>query len=162
MKLKGTRILVDTCVWVDNYCTGRPCGETAKRFLAEAYGQGALLLYAVHTAKDVLFVLESEFKRAARQNAGTLSERMAQAAHEAALGCMFNMCGLATAAGADGSDVWLAEKYLRIHRDFEDNLVLAACKRAKADFLVTNDRALIEHADLVAKTPGQMLELMHL
>lgn len=40
-----------------------------------------------------------------------------------------------------------------LHRDYEDNLVLAACKRAQVDYLVTNDRKLLEHADLAAKTP---------
>ncbi len=162
MNLGGKRVLVDTCVWVDNYCADHAGGADAKRFLQMAVGQGAELLYAVHATKDVLYVLESEFKRAVRLELGALDEPTAQAAKRAALGCMRNMCDLATAVGADVSDVWLADKYLRIHGDFEDNLVLAACRRAKADYLVTNDRALIAHADVVAKTPREMLDLMRL
>jgi predicted nucleic acid-binding protein len=162
MNLGGKRVLVDTCVWVDNYCADHAGGADAKRFLQMAVGQGAELLYAVHATKDVLYVLESEFKRAARRELGTLDEPTVRAAKRAALGCMRNMCDLATAVGADVSDVWLADKYLRIHGDFEDNLVLAACRRAKADYLVTNDRALIAHADVVAKTPREMLDLMRL
>ena len=162
MNLGGKQVLVDSCVWVDNYCADHVAREIAKRFLAEAYAQGASLLYTVHTAKDVLYVLESEFKRSARQRLGTVDDRVAKAAKDAALGCVRNMCELATAIGADASDIWLADKHLGIHGDFEDNLVLAACQRAKADFLVTNDRALIAHANAVAKTPGDMLALMSL
>ena len=68
----------------------------------------------------------------------------------------------ATAVGADASDLWLADKYLALHRDYEDNLVLAACKRAAADYLVTNDRKLLEHADIAAKTPRQMMPILAL
>ena len=39
-------------------------------------------------------------------------------------------------------------------------MVLAACKRAQVDYLVTNDRKLLEHADLAAKTPRQMMPIL--
>ena len=162
MTLEGKKVMVDTCVWVDSYCLDHAGGEAAKRFLVKANAQGAAILYAVHAAKDVLFVLEQEFKRAARRETGGLEDGMARAAREAATACMQAMCERATAVGADASDIWLANKYLRIHRDFEDNLVLAACRRAKADYLVTRDRALMAHADVLAKTPEEMLALMSL
>lgn len=162
MSFEGSRLLVDTCVWVDSYCPSHAGAESARRFLAEAARRGSTLLYAVHAAKDVLFVLDAVYKRAARRGGEALDEAAALAAHEAALGCTRNMCELATAVGADASDIWLADRYLGIHRDFEDNLVLAACKRAKADYLVTRDKGLIAHADVVAKTPEEMLALMEL
>lgn len=162
MNVGGKRFLVDTCVWVDSYCVDHAAGASAKRFIAEAFVQGATLLFPVHSAKDVLYVLEAEFKRAARRELGSLDEKTAHAARSAALGCMRNMCELATAVGADVSDLWAADKYLGIHQDFEDNLVLSACRRAKADFLITNDRALISHATVVAKTPDEMLSLKSL
>ncbi len=162
MNVGGKLILIHTCVWVDNYCADHVAGVDAKQFLQMSFTQNAELLYAVHAAKDVLYVLENEFKRAARRELGTIDESVVLSAKKAALGCVRNMCDLATAVGADTSDIWLANKYLRIHPDFEDNLVLAACKRAKADYLVTNDRTLIAHADVTAKTPREMLELMSL
>lgn len=162
MNMSGKRILIDTCVWVDNYCANHVAGADARQFIQAAFSQDAVLLYAVHATKDVLYVLESEFKRAARREFGSVDARAAQAAKKAAYGCMCNMCDLGEAVGADVSDVWLANKYLRIHQDFEDNLVLAACRRAKVDYLVTNDRDLISHADVVAKTPRQMLDIMSL
>lgn len=162
MSADDKRYLVDTCVWVDNYCSDHVGSESARHFLAEAYRRGAVLLYAVHAAKDVLYVLENEFKRAARRESGFIDDASARAARQAALGCMKNMCSLATAVGADASDIWLADKYLEVHRDFEDNLVLSACRRAKADYLITSDRSLIAHATVVAKTPDEMLGLMRL
>lgn len=100
----------------------------------------------------MLYVLENEFKRAARRELGSVDEHVAAAAKKAALGCMRNMSEIATAVGADASDAWLANKYLSMHLDFEDNLVLAACRRAQVDYLVTNNRTFIAHADVVAKT----------
>ena len=35
-------------------------------------------------------------------------------------------------------------------------------KRAQVDYLVTNDRKLLEHADLAAKTPRQMMSILAL
>ncbi|MBR3157486.1 MAG: PIN domain-containing protein [Atopobiaceae bacterium] len=158
----GMRIMVDTCVWVDNYCPDHVGCKAARSFFDQALSLEAELLYAVHACKDVLYVLEHEFKRAAKRELGSIDESQARAARSAAWACMRNMCELATAVGADGSDVWLAEKYRRIHSDFEDNLVLAACKRANANYLVTNDKSLIAHADVLAKTPRQMSELFKL
>ena len=56
---------------------------------------------------------------------------------------------VATAVGADNSDVWLASKWEPLHGDIGDNLVLAAAKRAQADYVVTSDRQLLSHAALV-------------
>lgn len=156
------RIVVDTNVWVDSYCKEHVGSDAAKRFLSAAYEAQAELLYPVHIAKDVVFVLSQEARRTFSKRFGQLSEGMARAIRESAWACLRNMNELATPIGADASDVWLADKYLKIHPDFEDNLVLAACRRVKADFLVTNDAQLIAHADVVAKTPTQMLQLLSL
>ena len=50
---------------------------------------------------------------------------------------------IATAVGADDSDLWLACKYKPTLGDLEDNLVLAAAERAQVDFIVTGDEQLI-------------------
>lgn len=156
------RIVVDTNVWVDSYCEEHVGSAAAKRFLIAAQEAHAELLYPVHIAKDVVFVLSQEARRVFTARFGSLSESMALAIRESAWACMRNMNELATPVGADMSDIWLADKYLRIHPDFEDNLVLAACRRMKANYLVTNDAQLIAHADVVAKTPDQMLQLLAL
>lgn len=43
-----------------------------------------------------------------------------------------------------------------VHNDFEDNLILAAARRADVDFLVTEDKKLIVHANVVAKNIEDM------
>lgn len=112
--------------------------------------------------KDVLYVVQHELKRSVLASGGALDEASARAIGDAALAFVRNMTENATAVGADASDLWLADKYLALHRDYEDNLVLAACKRAQVDYLVTNDRKLLEHADLAAKTPHRMMPILAL
>ncbi len=162
MNAEGLSVVVDANVWVDSYCPEHPGTEVARRFLNLALEKGCTLLYPVHASKDVAYVVRREYQRAAARESGTVSEETSRAICELAWGCVRNMGEAATPIGADASDVWLADKYLKIHPDFEDNLVLAACRRVKADFLVTNDAQLIAHADVVAKTPTQMLQLLSL
>lgn len=156
------RIMVDTNVWVDSYCGWHAGWRDARQFLRTALEADATLLVPVHCVKDVLYVVEGEFKRAAAREHGELGEDDAHAARQTALACARSMRDLATVVGVDGSDVWLADKYLRLHADFEDDLVLAACQRAGADFLVTRDKSLLAHADVSAKTPAQMTAILQL
>ena len=142
------KIMVDANVWVDSFCVDHAESLAARAFIGQATETGALLFFPVHIAKDVLHVVQHELKRSVLA--------------DAALAFVRNMTENATAVGADASDLWLADKYLTLHRDYEDNLVLAACKRAQVDYLVTNDRKLLEHADLAAKTPRQMMPILAL
>ena len=156
------RLMIDTNVWLDNYCGWHEGNASCRDLLKLARRRGYELYYPVHALKDALYLIGIEYKRQVRGLTGTLTEAQATAAQETALGCIRNLMELATAVGADGSDIWLAEKYLPIHHDFEDNLVLAACKRIKADYLITKDAKLIKNADVLAKTPAQMVELMRM
>ena len=162
MSNRPVRVMLDANVMIDAYCCWHSEGFAAKNFLGSCDPDNVELYYPVHVLKDVLYVLTQEFKREARRVEGNLGESSALAARETAIACMRNMMELATAVGADGSDLWLADKYLPIHHDFEDNLVLAACRRIKADYLVTNDLTLIQNANVLAKTPAQMMELMNI
>lgn len=58
------------------------------------------------------------------------------------------------------TNVWFARKYKCVHEDFEDCLVLAAAQRAKADFLVTSDEALLRHAPVTALSVDDLLALV--
>lgn len=153
------KIMVDANVWVDSFCVDHAESLAARAFIGQAAEAGALML---HIAKDVLYVVQHELKRSVLASGGALDEASARAIGDAALAFVRNMTENATAVGADASDLWLADKYLALHRDYEDNLVLAACKRAQVDYLVTNDRKLLEHADLAAKTPRQMMPILAL
>ena len=57
---------------------------------------------------------------------------------------------LATPVPCDLSDIWMASKQRKLHSDYEDDLIIAAAMRAKADLLVTNDAKLCSHAPVAA------------
>ncbi len=155
-----SRVLLDTHVWLDAFDGARPRSRTANELLNACVRKGIELLYAVGTAKDVYYLVGASLKRQARAMGETLSEGQARAASTYAAACVANMDEIATAVGADSSDVWLARKYQRIHADFEDCLVLAAAQRAKADFLVTSDEALLRHAPVAALSVDDFLVLV--
>ena len=140
--------MVDANVWVDSFCAEHTESLAACAFIGQATETGALLFFPVHIAKDVLHVVQHELKRSVLAGGGALDEASVRAIGDAALAFVRNMTENATAVGADASELWLADKYLTLHRDYEDNLVLAACKRAQIDYLVTNNRKPLEHADL--------------
>ena len=154
--------MVDANVWVDSFCAEHTESLAACAFIGPATETGAVLFFPVHIAKDVLYVVQYELKRSVLAGGGALDEASVRAIGDAALAFVRNMTENATAVGADASELWLADKYLTLHRDYEDNLVLAACTRAQIDYLVTNNRKLLEHADLAAKTPRQMMPLLAL
>lgn len=154
--------MVDTNVWVDSYCGWHPGWDDARKLIQLAPKRHVALLFPVHCAKDVLYITANELKRKTIREKGSLDEHTARAARVTALACMRNMSRVATPIGADASDLWLADKYLRLHEDFGDDLVLAACKRAGADYLVTTDKGLLQHADIAAKTPAQMVQILEL
>ena len=131
------KIMVDANVWVDSFCVDHAESLAARAFIGQATETGALLFFPVHIAKDVLYVVQHELKRSVLASGGALDETSARAIGDAALAFVRNMTENAMVVGADASDLWLADKYLALHRDYEDNLVLAACKRAQVDYLVT-------------------------
>lgn len=155
-------LLLDTNVWVDNYCADHASCKVVRDMLDEAYRQGAILVYPASIVKDVFYVLGHEFRRAALANAQTdgLSESEALAVRQAVWGCVNNMCELATAVSIDDADVWKARKYRGIAGDLEDNMVLAAAERVRADYIVTSDQGLIQHSTVAALTPADMLTVL--
>lgn len=152
-------LLLDTNVWVDNYCKDHVSNDVVRELMSTAYKKGVVLTYPAGIVKDVFYVLSHEFKRVAARG-GTLSEKDALAINEVVWGCVNNMCEIATAVGVDEGDIWLARKYKSLTGDLEDNLVLAAAQRAKPDFLITSDRQLIQRATVAALTPADMLNVL--
>lgn len=104
------------------------------------------LLYPVHIIPNVFYLAFIDVKRLLRGQGS--DELVAKAARTTAWEYVNSMREIATAVAADNSDVWLASKWESLHGDIEDNLVLAAAKRAQADYVVTSDRQLLSHAAL--------------
>jgi hypothetical protein len=89
-----------------------------------------------------------------------LTDEQAKAAKTFAWDCAAQMRDIATPVPADVSDFYYAEKFRPLHADLEDDLILAGCSRARANYLVTTDKRLLRHADVSAKTPSEMLALL--
>ena len=155
-----SRVVVDTNVWLDFYLAARPGHQVAQRALLAAVEREISLLYAATGAKDVYYLTSLNLKRDARMTAGTLTQADALAIAEMSWGFVTNLCEIATAVGADNADVWLAIKYRHLHRDFEDNFVLAAAQRAKADLILTTNEALMRHAPVACLAPEGLVALL--
>ena len=66
----------------------------------------------------------------------------------------------ATPIGSSTAELWLASKLRDEHSGFEDNLIVAACRRIDADYLVTHDERLMRHAPVATATPGCLAKLL--
>ena len=153
-------IVVDTNVWLDLYLPHRAGREDARHFVERAIACGASLLFTIQTANDVFARVSINAKRWVREGKGEIDENYARAIKGLAWDCVASMRELGTAVGADDSDLWLAQKYRKLHDDFEDDLILAACTRVSADYLVTNDAKLLRHAPVAALTPSDVCVLL--
>lgn len=161
MTRPAERILLDTNVWLDAFLPERAARSAARELIALSLKLDVDLLYPVHILPDVFYLAFIDIKRLLRGQGP--DELIAQAARTTAWEYVNSMRETATAVGADNSDVWLASKWEYLHGDVEDNLVLAASKRAQADYTVTSDKQLLSHAPLagvVAVSPEDMLAVL--
>jgi len=152
-------LFLDTCVWLDLYLLDRPGRQAAQALVRYALDHDISLAYAAHSALDVYAKAAICAKRFFREG-GPLTDLQAQTAKTYAWDCATQMREVATPIPADASDFYFAEKFRPLHDDLEDDLILAGCSRARADYLVTTDKRLLRHADIAAKTPSEMLALL--
>ena len=160
MNDRGLTLMLDTNVWLGAFIASRPDSGVARDLLDAAYMHGATLAYASGSLRDVFFHVGAAFKRQAREDKGSLSEGDAAAINEIAWACAESMREMGTAVPADESDLRLAMKYRRLHSDLEDDMLIASAQRAKADYLVTSDKALIAHAPIAALSPADMIAVL--
>ena len=153
------RILVDTNVWIDAFLGHRSGHDAAMAFLAAAQMASAQLVYPVGALQDVFAILVMELKRKTRE-VGEIDETAMNVIRRVAWSCVDTLREGATAVGADESDAWLACKYRKLNWDLEDNMVLAAAKRAEVDYLVTSDRVLLAKTNVATMTPAGMTALL--
>lgn len=158
--MKGTAFLLDTNVLVDYYCGLRIGHQPARTFIERALSVDAPLFYAIESIKDAHYLIAAFHKSRARDEGRILTQAEALAANITAWGCIEHLQEIATAVGADLSDVRLATKLRSIHSDFEDNLIIAAAERAQADYLVTNDKRLLVHSPVAALSTEDALALL--
>lgn len=160
--MKQKLLLVDTNVWMCNYVPMRVGHDDAREFLRVAWENNAKLLYPAPVLKDVFNLLGLEYKRQIKAEKGEVNQADAAIVNELAWGCVQNMRDMATAVAIDDSDLWLACKYKVLSPDLEDNIVLAAAQRCKADCLVTFNQDLIRKAPVPAMLPTDVITLLQM
>lgn len=152
-------LLLDTNVWLDYYLPTRAGHAAAARVVTFAHDHQTPLLYAIHSVNDVCYIVGRTFRDELRR----LGYRPDKTSHEVTSSMvedvLSDMQTIATAVGADASDLWLAKRYHRIHPDYEDCLVLAAVERSGARCLISNDRSLLRHAPCLALSPEEYLAI---
>lgn len=159
MQVNPPILLLDTNVWLDIFLPHRPGREDALALLDTAEALSVSLVYPAQAVLDVYQKVRSDNKRWIRASR-PLTQNDALAIKRMAWDYINMMREVATAIPADTNDIALACRYRDTHDDLEDDLVLAACRRAHANYLVTTDSRLAGHAPIEAKTPAQMLELL--
>jgi predicted nucleic acid-binding protein len=149
-------LLLDTNILLD-YCLPNRAGHKTSFQLIDTCLQGDIPLYcAVSSLKDVFYLIErairSALSKEEKPNNGVSSE--------IAWGMLERIRDMVHVIGADESDVWVATKCRPLHEDFEDNMIIAACERAGASYLITNDARLREDACVPTLKPSQALALL--
>ena len=142
-------ILLDTNVWLDYFLPSRTGHHAAQSLVGQALANNTALMYPIHALPDIFYFITIDIKNALRAVYRNRDEQIARTARTTAWECVNTLRDIAVAVGADQGDAWLACSAESIHDDVEDNLVLAAARRSKADILVTNDKKLLSRAPLL-------------
>ncbi len=143
-------VLCDVNIWLDFFLGGRTHHEAARQLVLRGIEGGLVFLVPASSLSDFFFLCRSYFKQKAVEAHGALSDENGTAASEGAWAAVESLLRLATVVGADMSDAEIALKFKDIHRDYEDDLVIAAALRAKPDCLVTRDEKLQAKSPVLA------------
>ena len=150
-------ILLDTNILLDYCLPNRAEHETSFQLIDTCIQNDVQLYCAVSSLKDAYYVIERSIRNALskekKPNAGISSE--------IAWGMLERILDIIQVVGADVADVWIAFKCRTLHEDFEDNMIIAACKRVDANYLITNDVRLREDACVSTLKPCQALALLN-
>lgn len=155
--LSDMGLLLDTNVLLDCYLFNRKGHKTAMELVSCASDSDVTLYYAGHSCVDLFYLITQAQKASMRAEGIEVTEQRAGAANEYAWGCIGNLRAIAVPVPLDMRAVRVAAEYKSACRDFEDDVVLAACELADVDMLVTNDRKLQGRAPLAVCTPEEAL-----
>ena len=154
------KILFDTNALVD-FLLGREPGCSACKQVIALCDEGQHALYAASTSvKDAYYIVRSGLKRAERAAAGNVSDTQANAIAEVAWACVRQLLRTFLIVPIGRAECLDALTMRVLHDDFEDDIVLAAAREAKVDFLVTSDLKLMKHAPVACLTPTDLAALL--
>ena len=142
MAHKQQTLLLDTNVWLDYFDASRAGSKSAVELVRFACENDIGLLVTPMSCKDFYYQSAQAVKRAAREAGKDVTPDISAAAEEFAWGCLQNLVETAEVASTGLTDVRMARTIHQIHRDFEDDLVVAVAMRCGVDYLITGDRRL--------------------
>lgn len=153
-------VLLDTNVWIDSCIGTRAASSESRQLLCMCARREIPVCLSVTSLKDIYYQVGAELKREHRATGEALTEAAALAIEEVSWQSIASIVDQATVVPADTSDITVARYFHQVHRDFEDDLILAAAERSGADYLVTSDKKLRARAPVAALTPADMLTLL--
>ena len=153
-------LLLDTNVWIENYVGERGELVESRELIDYCLSHEINLLVSITALKDVYYNIGRYLKAKARNEGAEVTESFAAAVEQLAWSSVLNLTELATTIPADLSDFWTARCFHELHRDLEDDLLLAAAQRAQADYLVTSDKRLLSKTLVPTLSPTDMLTLL--
>ncbi|MFQ9179238.1 MAG: type II toxin-antitoxin system VapC family toxin [Eggerthella lenta] len=137
------KILVDANVWLDYGIATSENHESAVRFMVESAVNDVVLYVSSISLKDVFQLIVRRTKKELRNEGTEIDAAWSAAISESAWSFVRSMREAALVVPVGSSEVLHAETWRTAHGDLEDDLVLAAAKRVRADCVVTSDRELL-------------------
>lgn len=156
MNPQNLKLVIDTNVWLDDFFGDRPFHKDARALIDLAISKQVQLFHAITTEKDVYYLSCATLKAKERVSSGCVSNESAHAIASISNALIGKLESLSTPIALDATDTWTARHLQSIHADFEDCLIMAAAVRANADFVVTNDRKLLQHCTVAALSCADM------
>ena len=150
-------LLLDTNVWLDLYLPHQSGAEPSRELIRWSVSHDIGLAFPSSAILDVYRRVGMLLKTWVREERGTLTEADVVAIKRMAWDNVNEMQRIAVPIPVEVHDLALAAKYRDVHNDLEDDLVIPSALRGKANYLVTNDRALIKRSPVTALTPQGML-----
>ncbi len=157
---KRQLILLDTNIWLDYFDESRPGFQSAVDLVEYAQNAGIDLLIAPTSCKDFYYQCAYAIKRDARASGAELTAQLSMAAEEFAWGCVQSIFEMATVVSMGYVDMQMSRSVHKLHRDFEDNLIVAVAMRCGASYLVTSDRRLAANSPIPTLNAGQALAML--
>lgn len=155
--LKPRALMLDTCIWVNSQIGTNRGHEAARKLIVAARKRGMQLGIAPHSLSTVFYVVCRHLGRFKAKDDSVSPECAAAAVKETAWGVVNSIMDYAIVIGADGSDARIAALHKSVHDDFEDDLVLAAARRMRADLIVSDDLGFVKHSPLPIMTADDAL-----
>ena len=150
-------LMLDTCIWVNSQIGTNSGHEAARNLIIAALKQNMVIGIAPHSLANVFYITHRHLRRLDAAEGAEIPGDSLAAAKETAWGVVNGITEYATVVGTDGSDARVACLYKSVHDDFEDNLVIAAARRMKADLIVSDDRQFVLRSPLPAMTAEDAL-----